>query len=253
MPAHDNAEPWTPGEDQLLEQLLLDPRMRDKNGNMNLGLAVQLFQAKGFTRSNAAIRARRDRFKQGREKAANGESTKLCTKCFQIYAGHICRGPTATAEHAPAPPAPRSTTPMPITPRGNAARTAPAGGTVRPSSPPYGLPVAPPAPPQDEVPPLLLLNSAEVSIVVSSVPSPQRMPSIPLDAMDPSMGTFGTTIAPPDEPMPLVLDVDHLERTRFSPPYDPFASSDGESMFEGRPSFDPSGTPDGSAAGGGWY
>ena len=111
------------------------------------------------------------------------------------------------------------------------ARTAPAGGTVRPPSPPYGFqPVPPP---------------------VLPVPSPQRMPSIPLDAMDPSMGTFGTTIAPPDEPTP--LDVDHLERTRFSPPHDPFAPSDGESMFEGRPSFDPSGTPDGSAAGGGFY
>ena len=98
---------------------------------------------------------------------------------------------------------------------------------MRPSSPPYGLPVAPPAPPQDEVPPFLLLNSADVSFFLSSLPSPQRMPSIPLDAMDPSMGTFGTTIAPPDEPMPLVLD--DLERTRFSPPYDPFSSS-GESM-----------------------
>ena len=141
--------------------------------------------------------------------------------------------PTAATDNTPTPPAPRPTTPMPITPLGDAARTAPAGGTVRPPSPSYGFqPVPPP---------------------VIPVPSPQRMPSIPLDAMDPSMGTFGTTIAPPDEPMPLVLDVDHLERTRFSPPYDPFASSDGESMFEGRPSFDPSGTPDGSAAGGGFY
>ena len=34
MPAHDNAKPWTPEEDQLLEQLLLDPRMRNKNGQM---------------------------------------------------------------------------------------------------------------------------------------------------------------------------------------------------------------------------
>jgi hypothetical protein len=103
------------------------------------------------------------------------------------------------------------------------------------------------------VPPFLLLTSADVSVFLSSLPSPQRMPSIPLDPMDPSMGTFGTTIAPPDEPMPLVLDVDHLERTRFSPPYDPFASSDGESMVVERPSFDPSGMPDGSANGGGFY
>ena len=97
------------------------------------------------------------------------------------------------------------------------------------------------------MPPFLLLTSADVSVFLSSLPSPQRMPSIPLDPIDLSMGTFGTTIAPPDEPMPLVLDVDHLERTRFSPLYDPFASSDGESMVVERPSFDPSGMPDGLA------
>ena len=303
MPAHDNAKPWTPEEDQLLEQLLLDPRMRNKNGQMQWGGAVQAFQAAGFARDKDALRCRRDRLKQGREKVAKGVSTKLCTKCGQIKAGHVCSGPTgaqpkapgitkeqikaalasvqtsamnsadsssgfsagptttatavpaltpeqaaardaaiaaveesyravlahreveaassaatleavasnaeptAATDNTPTPPAPRPTTPMPITPLGDAARTAPAGGTVRPPSPPYGFqPVPPP---------------------VLPVPSPQRMPSIPLDAMDPSMGTFGTTIAPPDEPMPLVLD--DLERTRFSPPYDPFSSS-GESM-----------------------
>lgn len=159
--------------------------------------------------------------------------------------------PTGATDLTPSPPASRPITPVPITPLGDAARTAPAGGTVRPPSPSYGFQsVAPPVLPEERAP---ALNSAEVAFVVFSVPSPQRMPSIPLDAMDPSMGTFGTTIAPPDEPTPLALDVDHLERTRFSPPHDPFASSDGESMFEGRPSFDPSGTPDGSAAGGGWY
>lgn len=303
MPAHDNAKPWTPEEDQLLEQLLLDPRMRNKNGQMQWGGAVQAFQAAGFARDKDALRCRRDRLKQGREKVAKGVSTKLCTKCGQIKAGHVCSGPTgaqpkapgitkeqikaalasvqtsamnsadsssgfsagptttatavpaltpeqaaardaaiaaveesyravlahreveaassaatleavasnaeptAATDNTPTPPAPRPTTPMPITPLGDAARTAPAGGTVRPPSPSYGFqPVPPP---------------------VLPVPSPQRMPSIPLDAMDPSMGTFGTTIAPPDEPMPLVLD--DLERTRFSPPYDPFSSS-GESM-----------------------
>ena len=159
--------------------------------------------------------------------------------------------PSAATDLTPSPPASRPTTPVPITPLGDAARTAPAGGTVRPPSPSYGFQsVAPPVLPEERAP---ALNSAEVAFVVFSVPSPQRMPSIPLDAMDPSMGTFGTTVALPDEPTPLALDVDHLERTRVSPPYDPCASSVGESVFEERPSFDPSGTADGSAAGGGWY
>ena len=338
MPAHDNAKPWTPEEDQLLEQLLLDPRMRNKNGQMQWGGAVQAFQAAGFARDKDALRCRRDRLKQGREKVAKGVSTKLCTKCGQIKAGHVCTGPTgaqpkapgitkeqikaalasvqtsamnsaasssgfsagptttatavpaltpeqaaardaaialadraeesyraelaqaaamveavasnteptAATDLTPAPPASRPITPVNITPPGDAARAAPAGGTVRPPSPSYGF---------QPVPPPVLAATATLDLAVAAavlLAAPvQRMPSIPLDAMDPSMGTFGTTIAPPDEPTP--LDVDHLERTRFSPPHDPFAPSDGESMFEGRPSFDPSGTPDGSAAGGGFY
>ena len=259
---------WAPWENDLLTYAT--GAFQDKNGQVQWGSAMPYMQERGFRRTQVQARHRHGRIKKGRSVPRTKKSQK-CKRCGQFRRGHTCRapqppaanaaasssapslstGPTATAEHAPAPPASRPITPVPITPLGDAARTAPAGGTVRPPSPSYGFQsVAPPVLPEERAPEL---NSAEVAFVVFSVPSPQRMPSIPLDAMDPSMGTFGTTVALPDEPTPLALDVDHLERTRVSPPYDPYASSDGESVFEGRPSFDPSGTPDGSAAGGGWY
>jgi hypothetical protein len=92
-----------------------------------------------------------------------------------------------------------------------------AHASAPPACPPSPVHNGPPAAPGGNV--TFMLDPLTNTIVDAPVAS------TPVNEAPAANVTFGTTVAPPDEPMPLVLDVGHLERTRFSPPHDPFASS----------------------------
>ena len=252
--------PWSEEEDRVLKAGVEETT--GENGTKDWEAVGTLLQQAGFFRTGKQARHRYARILNGQKKPGRNK----CLICGQPKKGHSCRSatdivatglsaaqirkgrasaarrtanvneaqspivaefaamldaaafsaePTAAAEHAPAPQASR-----PITPLGAAASAAaPARSgdrsTVRSSSPSYGS--------QPAAPPALGKNFSFFSTLA------QEMASVSTPATFALFDALATDakVAPPDEPMPLVLD--DLERTRFSPPYDPFSSS-GESM-----------------------
>ena len=274
----EGGRPWAPWEDELLMSAV-EP-YRTANINVNWADVVGRLHEGGSRRTVSKARNREIRIKKG-------PGRNNCKICGQKRRGHTCTGrpgPPKTPKVAMNAAASSGSVALPST-SGASARAA-----ARPTTPTHhawnghranlrdDVPQSPPAPPGSPAnfgdaplaaPTPAAAFSETPTAAAGRAPAPRRSSTSGAAARaspafngQPASRVGGTLVdddgaatpdPPPDEPMPLVLDVDHLERTRFSPPHDPFASSDGESMFEGRPSFDPSGTPDGSAAGGGFY
>ena len=92
---HEHAKRWAPEEQQLLADLLDDPKYRLREGSDEISwkkVSKEMYERGGFNRTPDQCRNRRDRRTRGQKQQAANSSGQRCGACGQDRAGHICPG-----------------------------------------------------------------------------------------------------------------------------------------------------------------